>query len=87
MNGAVREHRRVMEEHLGRKLLTNEIVHHVNGDRTDNQIENLVVMDRGAHSKKHFRLHEYRNRLKIENQELKAQLRMVKQNIRAMCNN
>lgn len=43
------QHRYVIEQHLGRKLEKNEHVHHLNGDRLDNRIENLVLMDRTEH--------------------------------------
>ena len=50
----VRAHRWIMEQHLSRKLLPDEQVHHINGNPLDNRIENLQVMT----TKEHMRLHK-----------------------------
>lgn len=51
--GYAYEHRVVAEQIVGRRLFSNEIVHHKNGKRWDNRPENLEIMDKNNHAKLH----------------------------------
>ena len=47
------KHRIVMAKHLGRDLTPGEVVHHINGDKKDNRIENLAVLSARDHALSH----------------------------------
>jgi predicted RNA-binding Zn-ribbon protein involved in translation (DUF1610 family) len=53
--GYVLYHRIIMENHINRLLLDNEIVHHIDENKHNNDIDNLELMDRAEHTRHHFK--------------------------------
>lgn len=60
--GYVAEHRLIYEKYLGRFLDSKEVIHHINGNREDNRLENLQLsIENSEHIKK------YHNKARNEN--------------------
>jgi hypothetical protein len=56
-NGYAYEHRLAMSEAIGRVLKPEEVVHHINGVRDDNRLENLILFEsHEAHARHHAEL-------------------------------
>ena len=52
-SGYIAEHRFNAEIKIGRYLTSDEIVHHINGDKEDNSLSNLEVLNASSHNKLH----------------------------------
>lgn len=92
--------RTVVEAKLGRKLTKFEIVHHINGNKEDDRLENLQVIDRVQHRHLHpsmdnkprliFNSSFLREQLKTKSQnqlakELKCTAGVIKRNLGEKC--
>jgi len=53
-DGKIRtQHKYILERYLGRNLQPNEVTHHIDGNKTNNNINNLVVMTKKQHDMLH----------------------------------
>jgi transposase len=77
-NKAVAEHRLVMEKKIGRHLTPDEVVHHLDGNRKNNDPDNLVLYKRGQHVSKHWENGHEVVALEEENARLKAEIKRLK---------
>lgn len=70
----IKRHRLVAQEGIGRPLLPTEDVHHKNGDKLDNTLDNLEVVDHGAHARLHNgeRVYKRGYKLNLSDAERKA---------------
>lgn len=80
----VLEHRIVMARHIGRALLPGEVVHHINGNKQDNRIENLELLPNKAEHLPYNQQQQTIKRLKAIIEELKIDNNNLKMKIEQM---
>lgn len=83
--GYVYEHVVIAEKFLNRALRDNEVVHHLNSDRSDNREKNLLVLERSQHGK----LHAWLNENTQFNENRTGDVNSIKSNIKkcVICDN
>lgn len=76
--GYVREHVKIMSDKLGRRLHRHEIVHHLNGLKSDNRLDNLMVMTRSVHASGHHKyLLKPRSLKNLKARQVKGECRVL----------
>jgi len=63
-NAGKGEHVIVIEKLIGRRLKKGEVVHHLNLNRLDNRIENLMLMKGSEHTSLHRRIKHFKKQIK-----------------------
>ena len=69
----IQEHRIVAAATIGRPVTKGEVVHHINGEKTDNRPENLIVTTRANHSQEHREIEKRFAMLMAEVETLRAE--------------
>lgn len=73
-NRCIPEHRLVMARMIGRPLIPSEVVHHLNGVKSDNRPENLAIHDDADHKHEHWQVLKTLQALRRENDLLRSEL-------------
>ena len=77
-------HRVIMANHIGRELTKKEVVHHIDGNKANNEISNLMLFpNNGDHIRYHNKLKKNEKiLLKLENSGLKSQVKTLQDKLK-----